>query len=48
MLVFINLLIFPTNKISEGQFLVFYKHYKHVDMVKSANSKLIPLYFIVL
>ena len=39
------LLIFPTNKIYEGQFL--YKHYKHVGMVKCVNSKFIPLCFIV-
>ena len=44
-------LIFPTNKISEGQFLPesFVEAYcKHVGMVKFVNSKFIPLYFIVL
>ena len=51
MLVIINALIFPTNKIYEGQFLVesFLEVLcYHVGMVKSANSKFIPLYFIIL
>ena len=45
------LLIFRTNKISEGQFLAesfVAKHCKHVGMFKFVNSKFIPLYFIVL
>ena len=35
------------NKYDSDQFLVA-TFLDHVDMVKSANSKLIPLYFIVL